>query len=68
MSFDSLWKVVGNDINNNIMNLLYKVKVFFGVQYDVSYIVFGGLLKKLFDANIENLTIYWICLDLIDVW
>lgn len=68
MSFDSLWKVVGNDINNNIMNLLYKVKVFFGVEYDVSYIVFGGLLKKLFDANIENLTIYWICLDLIDVW
>lgn len=50
------------------MNLLYKVKVFFGVEYDVSYVVFGGLLKKLFDANLENLTIYWICLDLIDLW
>ena len=68
MSFDSLWKVVSNDINNNIMNLLYKVKVFFGVEYDVIYVVFGGLLKKLFDANLENLTIYWICLDLIDLW
>lgn len=68
MSFDSLWKVISNDINNNIMNLLYKVKVFFGVEYDVSYVVFGGLLKKLFDANLENLTIYWICLDLIDLW
>ena len=40
------------------MNLLYKVKVFFGVEYDVSYVVFGDLLKKLFDANLENLTIY----------
>ena len=68
MNFDSLWKVVSNDINNNIMNLLYKVKVFFGVEYDVSYVVFGDLLKKLFDANLENLTIYWICLDLIDLW